>query len=188
MTKSIRHLIVQVILLLLVANASDDNKDNSSISAKNLVQLEIGGKHGLWPFPLPNISYERVLIDHLALGTGIAFGDYAMVNYGGVPEITERQTRWQIPVYLLGYYGNRHRAIGLAGASLSLTMVRRVDAYAQGERSIVFPRPIPFCGVGYEYRGRKLVFRVPAYLVVIGDNAWFPPVVPWAGIGFGFAF
>ena len=93
MMKSIRHRIVQVILLLLVANASADNKDNRFIPAKNLVQLEIGGKHALWPFPLPNISYERVLIDHLALGAGIAYGGYGMVHMGGIPEIVRHAIR-----------------------------------------------------------------------------------------------
>jgi len=146
---------------------------NGFSQKKNAVVLEFGGK----AFSYYDISYERYLGAKLHLGVGLGF-EGASKAYSQKGLSTELDFR--IPVYAAWSFGKKKSHVM---TELGVTLEE------QWHTGLSLITDLwPFISGGYEYRGEKIIIRVPVYLVYVGPNAWFPPVLPWVGLSLGMPF
>lgn len=140
---------------------------------KNAVVLELGGKS----FYYFDISYERYLTPRFHLGAGVGLGGiYTMYNSVG----NFKNYEIRLPVY--GGYAlgkKKHHAITEFGVMIE------DDYHTNGYSSFHL---WPFISGGYEFKGDKIIIRVPVYLGYVGKNLWYPPILPWAGVSIGVPF
>lgn len=140
---------------------------------KNAVVLDIAGK----AFSIYDISYERYLTEKLHFGVGIGLEAISKVYYTG-GETTNLDFRF--PLYGAYSFGKKkHHVI----TELGVTFEEHFMTHA-GINSDLWP----FISCGYEFRGSRIIFRVPVYLTYVGQNAWWPSVLPWAGLSIGMPF
>lgn len=141
---------------------------------KNVVVLDLAGKS----FYYFDISYERYLSEkfHLGAGAGLAGISTLYLN----PDEMAREFNIRFPVYVAYALGKKkHHAI----SELGLTIDCIFSSFGSYVSSLW-----PFISIGYEYKGDKVIIRVPVYLGYIGENEWYPSVMPWAGLSIGVPF
>ena len=141
---------------------------------KNAVILDLAGK-SLYYF---DISYERYLVEnfHLGAGAGLAGISYMYINEAE----KELDLNLRFPIYC-GYSIGKKRHYGIAETGITLDCI---NCFSGSSDVSVWP----FISVGYEYRGSKIIIRVPVYAIYVGPNAWWPSVWPWAGVSIGVPF
>ena len=141
---------------------------------KNSLTLEVLGKSLIFC----DISYSRYLSEKFQIGAGLG-----LQSIGKLSSIdgTSTNVDYSIPVYGAYAFGTKkHHVVSELGITLTgyTNFKKRSGLYGAG----------PFVSVGYELKGENYVFRVPLYLFYIGDNDFFPPVIPWFGLGLGRLF
>jgi len=141
---------------------------------KNAVILDLAGK-SLYYF---DIAYERYLVEnfHFGAGAGLAGISYMYIN-----EVEkELDLNLRFPIYCGYSFGKkRHHAIAETGFTLDC-----INCFSGNSDISLWP----FISVGYEYRGSRIIIRVPVYAIYVGPNEWWPPVWPWAGVSIGVPF
>jgi len=162
-----------------------------STPKQNALSVELLGKSFVW-FSITN---ERYLYqDKIGLGTGLGFSRYSR---NSSTQVTAGQSErgWRtnlfmsIPVYgFLSLGKGKHRAYIPMGVNFFCEMNRA--SYPSGNSLTVDVIPIPHVGFGYAYQKERWFFRVPVYLMYIGQEPGqqFPPVIPWAGIVWGWRY
>lgn len=156
------------------------------------VQFWFGGKTGLY-----GLSYETIISENYIVGTGL--GSFRMqsgdatryLHYDTPQETTEtgsyRDISFMAPVYAGYSIGNLHRFNSYLGITMSITL--SFNDYPSGKERFAETVFVPYIGLGYERRGEKYRFNSNLYMAYLGKNSgWFPPVIPWVGIGFGPVF
>ncbi len=141
---------------------------------KNAVILDLAGK-SLYYF---DISYERYLLEnfHFGAGAGLAGISELYIN----PDEKETEFNIRFPIYCGYSFGKkRHHAIAETGITLDC-----INCFSGSSDISVWP----FISIGYEYRGSRIIIRVPVYAIYVGPNEWWPPVWPWAGVSIGVPF
>jgi len=165
--KSIKLLIWTIFITMVSLNCYSQYK-------KNVLVLDLAGKS----FYYFDISYERYLSEkfHLGAGAGLAGVSTLFVN----PDESFKEYNIRFPLYGAYVFGKKkHHAI----SELGLTF----DCIFSSGRSYVSAL-FPFISIGYEFKGEKIIVRVPVYLGYIGKNEWYPSVMPWAGVSIGVPF
>jgi hypothetical protein len=141
---------------------------------KNAVVLDIAGKC----FYYFDISYERYLSEkfHFGAGAGLA----GISSGSTAPDEIHTEFNIRFPVYAAYAFGKtKHHVITEYGLT--------ADCIFSSVGSYVLSL-WPFISVGYEYKGSKIIIRVPVYLAYIGENEFFPAFSPWAGLSIGVPF
>jgi hypothetical protein len=165
--KTIRLIIWTAMYLMVCLNSFSQFK-------KNAVVLDLAGKS----FYYFDISYERYLSEKFHLGAGAGLAGISTLYKSPEEKATELNLRF--PVYGAYAFGKkRHHVISEFG----LTIDGSFCSYGSSILSLW-----PFISIGYEFKGDDIIIRVPVYLGYIGKNAWFPPVMPWAGLSIGVPF
>jgi hypothetical protein len=165
--RTAKFILCTVVLTVICLNSFPQYK-------KNAVILDLAGK-SLYYF---DISYERSLVEnfHLGAGAGLAGISYMYINE--VEEELELNLRF--PIYCGYSFGKkRHHAIAETGITLDC-----INCFSGSSDISLWP----FISVGYEYRGSRIIIRVPVYAIYVGPNEWWPPVWPWAGVSIGVPF
>jgi hypothetical protein len=141
---------------------------------KNAVVLDLAGKS----FFYFDISYERYLSEKLHLGAGVGLAGISTLYISQDEMSKEYNIRFPIyGAYTLGK--KKHHAVSELGITID-AIFSSFGNYVSG----VFP----FISIGYEYKGEKIIIRVPVYLGYIGENEWYPSIMPWAGFSIGVPF
>jgi hypothetical protein len=141
---------------------------------KNAIVLDLAGKS----FYYFDISYERYLSEKFHLGAGAGLAGISTLYKS--PDEMIKEVNLRFPVY--GAYAlgkKKHHAV----TELGIT----IDAIFSSSGSYISGL-LPFISIGYEFKGEKIIIRVPVYLGYIGDNEWYPVVMPWAGFSIGVPF
>lgn len=165
--RTAKFILCTVVLTVICQNSFPQYK-------KNAVILDLAGK-SLYYF---DISYERSLVEnfHLGAGAGLAGISYMYIN-----EVEkELDLNLRFPIYCGYSFGKkRHHAIAETGITLDC-----INCFSGSSDISLWP----FISVGYEYRGSRIIIRVPVYAIYVGPNEWWPPVWPWAGVSIGVPF
>jgi hypothetical protein len=141
---------------------------------KNALVLDLAGKS----FYYFDISYERYLSEKFHLGAGAGLAGISILYKN--PDESFKEFNIRFPVYGAYAFGKKkHHVISELGLTLEC-----VFSSAGSSVSSLWP----FFSIGYEFKGEKIIIRVPVYLVYIGENEWYPGVVPWAGVSIGVPF
>lgn len=165
--RTAKYILCTTVLTVICLNSFPQYK-------KNAIILDLAGK-SLYYF---DISYERYLLEnfHLGAGAGLAGISYMYIN----EEEKELDLNLRFPVYCGYSFGKkRHHAIAETGITLDC-----IKCFSGSSDISVWP----FISIGYEYRGRRIIIRVPVYAIYVGPNEWWPPVWPWAGVSIGVPF
>lgn len=166
-----------MVIILFCTVHSYGQKGNSSL------QLELFGK-SLW---FGALSYEYEFRDNLSLGLGYGFKG---VQTGGYESLKGEGKYIDVitttPFYIqYQFLNSRHHINSLAG--FTIQNIFYYVHYNSGKMQLNYkPHMIPFVGLAYEYEMDRFVFRVPVYLSWIGRSDWFYPLMPWAGVSFGY--
>ena len=141
---------------------------------KNAVVLEISGKAF---FSIYDISYERYLSEKFHLGAGVGLENlYKVYSQSG----THTEYDLMFPVYGGYTFGNKkHHLMTEIGLTIEEHWTTGMGGYSD---------LWPFISGGYEFRGSRIIVRIPVYLVYVGPNEWWPSVLPWAGLSIGVPF
>jgi hypothetical protein len=165
--RTVKFILCTAVLTVICLNSFPQYK-------KNAVILDLAGK-SLYYF---DIAYERYLVEsfHLGAGAGLAGISHMYIN----EEEKELDLNLRFPVYCGYSFGKRrHHAIAETGITLDC-----INCFSGSSDISVWP----FISIGYEYRGSKIIIRVPVYAIYVGHNEWWPPVWPWAGVSIGVPF
>lgn len=167
LNKKIVKFIIWVVLFFAVClSGFSQNK-------KNAVVLELAGK----AFSYYDISYERYLCEKFHLGIGIGLEGVSK-GYSQSGEHTDFDFRF--PLYCAYTFGKKkHHVMTEIGVTFEEHWHTGIGIYTD---------LWPFISGGYEYRGSKIIIRIPIYLTYVGPNEWWPSVLPWAGLGIGVPF
>jgi hypothetical protein len=141
---------------------------------KNVLVLDLAGKS----FFYFDISYERYLSEKFHLGAGAGLAGFSTLYINSEESFKEYNIRF--PLYGAYAFGKRkHHVISEFGLTLDCIFSSPLSSV-----SSIWP----FISIGYEFKGEKIIFRVPVYLGYIGENEWYPSVMPWAGVSIGVPF
>jgi hypothetical protein len=141
---------------------------------KNVVVLDLAGKS----FYYFDISYERYLSEKFHFGAGVGLAGISTLYINPDEQFNEYNIRFPIyGAYALGK--KKHHVISELGMTID-------GIFSSSETYI--SSLWPFLSIGYEFKGDKIVIRIPVYLGYIGENEWYPKVMPWAGLSFGVPF
>ncbi len=141
-----------------------------------------------------NATYEHNFNRNIGIGIGLSF---TMAQSGTITREVNYQTPDQytedgkyidlagtIPIYLITKQGKgKHRLIQQIGVTTMISLFH--NRYPSGTEIHNETKVIPFASIGYEYEGERVVFRLPIYIGYIGDEGFFPAVVPWVGVSLG---
>lgn len=165
--KTIKLIVLTAICLVICLNSYSQYK-------KNVVVLDLAGKS----FYYFDISYERYLSEqfHLGAGAGLAGISSLYINQNEIV----KEFKIRFPIYGAYAFGKKkHHVLSEYGLTL--------DGSFSSYRSLISDL-WPFISLGYEFKGDNIIFRVPVYLAYIGENEWFPAIVPWVGFSIGVPF
>jgi hypothetical protein len=141
---------------------------------KNALVLDLAGKS----FSYFDISYERYLSEKFHLGAGAGLGGISTLYMN--PDEMAKEYNIRFPIYAAYALGKKkHHALTELGMTIDVSFI----SFGNSISSL-----IPFGSIGYEFKGEKIIIRVPVYLVYIGKNEWFPGIMPWAGFSIGVPF
>lgn len=157
-----------------------------------ILNTEVGGK----VFVFGSVSLESYW-EKAQFGVGLGAGFNSLSNSNQLIRdsltndlIEFRSSEIKIPLtaYVYKAFGNAKNRLIVPIGFTTLMDLQRSDF--RGERSLEIDEmvPLPFAGIGYELHGEKVIFRLPAYALYLGDdpNNIFPDILPWLGLGFGF--
>ena len=162
----IKFIIWIVVFSAVCLNGFSQNK-------KNAVVLELAGK----AFSYYDVSYERYLLEKFHLGIGVGMEGISK-GYSQSGDHTDFDFRF--PIYGAYTFGKKkHHVMTEIGVTFEEHWHTGIGVYTD---------LWPFISGGYEYRGSKVIIRVPIYLVYVGPNEWWPSVLPWAGLSIGVPF
>jgi hypothetical protein len=165
--KTIELILVTVLVSLICQESFSQYK-------KNAVVLDLAGKS----FYYFDISYERYLSEKFHLGAGVGLAGISTLYISQDEMSKEYNIRFPIyGAYTLGK--KKHHAVSELGITIDATF-SSFGNYVQG----VFP----FISIGYEFKGENIIIRVPFYLGYVGENEWYPSIMPWAGFSIGVPF
>lgn len=141
---------------------------------KNAVSLEVLGKSLL----VFDVNYGRYLSEKFQLGVGLGLSGVNKVTY-----IDETVTNFDFGVPIFGSYAfstKKHHVVSEFGILLY--------GAANSKAGVKMEEVAPFVSIGYEVKGENYVFRLPLYFFYVGENDFFPAVIPWVGVSVGSLF
>lgn len=180
------------ILFQYSATAQEVQKNSNesvSIHDKHLINVELIGRS----FVFGSINYEYSIKECFSLGIGLGINnllisDITRLN-NGVQEqgdLLEAATTQMIyGNYFIGK--NRHKLFFTAG----------ISNFLQAERQKYPSETVTFteaelewnAGIGYQLSGKKIKFRITAYVLALpGEATFFPKYLPWIGLSIGKVF
>jgi hypothetical protein len=199
------RILLSLIMLLscleIFAQESDSSLSHADIYQEEVVvdgkvrptlNIEFLGKAPLFG----SVSYEHNFNRNYGIGIGLGVGNIATGTITRVLDdsqmtIVTEDGRYldvaaSVPVYLIAKQGKgKHRIVEQLGFTTLVTGY--FNKYPSGhvdKGTEAFG--LPFASIGYEYEGRRMVFRVPLYLGYLGKNSGiFPSFVPWGGVSLG---
>jgi len=153
----------------------------TALANPNSFHLELLGKSSI----TADITYERRITDGFARGAGFGINNISRVDFI-FEDAVYQAVDIAVPLNLYGIFtitGNRHRLIAPFGCVFFTEFsLHRYRAYFTAT-------PVPFIGLGYEFRGDRFTFRLPAYLAYLGpDTEILMEFMPWVGLSFGYSF
>lgn len=125
-----------------------------------------------------DISYERYLSEKFHLGAGAGLAGISTLYRTSSEKATELNVRF--PIYCGYSWGKKRNHMT---SELGLTIDSNLGSFGSYILSLW-----PFISVGYEFKGDKVIIRVPVYLGYVGKNEFFPALLPWAGLSIGVPF
>lgn len=144
-----------------------------SQNKKNAVVLELAGK----AFSYYDVSYERYFLKKFHLGIGVGMEG---ISKGYSQSGDHIDFDFRFPIYGAYTFGKKkHHIMTEIGVTFEEHWYTCIG---------VTTGLWPFISGGYGYHGDKIIIRIPIYLVYVGPNAWWPSVLPWAGLSLGVPF
>lgn len=141
---------------------------------KNAVVVDLAGKS----FYYFDVSYERYLSEKFHIGAGAGLAGISTLYRN--PDEMANEYNIRFPLYGAYALGKRkHHVI----SELGLTIDCIFSSFGNYISALW-----PFLSIGYEFKGDKIIIRVPVYLGYIGKNEWYPSVMPWTGLSIGVPF
>ena len=184
-----KFLISISLFFILLFDVKAQNIKNSTINkdySKHSFNIELFGK-GLW---FESLSYEYNIKPKIAIGTGLGIhgflrGKVIRSDNNNVSEIGNyTETSFFIPTYIMYKVGKRKSHLLISAGSSFFTFFYYNNF--PSEKTLDYDIYIaPFASLGYEYMPNKFFYRINIYAEYIGDNSWFPSVIPWLGFSFG---
>ncbi len=191
-SKSPLLVFIMVLLLFSVALRAQDKKQyiEKEIS-KHSLNIELFGKG----FYFGNLSYEYALKRNLVFGSGLGFQAQHTNSYDAPDYKNFKELYLTIPLYMVfKTHKNKSRHIVF---TLGVTPLMSIKHSGYNEYKKYFSQVkvntsrvrkvdiFPNFAIGYESNSDTFYFRISIYAQYIGENGWFPSVVPWLGITFG---
>ncbi len=152
------------------------------------LSLEAGGKAFLFGSLSVESYWEK---PQIGIGAGLGFNsvenfDFMSLDSSINKMVNYRVTEVRIPltayVYKTFGKGKNRLIIPLGYSSLSEVGWRSSSEDTQWDFQFI---PLPFAGAGWESRGERFIFRLPLYVLYLGEDpsGIFPSVFPWLGLG-----
>ncbi len=177
--------LILILLLSLNLKGQEEIKLVKNDFSKHSFNIELFGK-GFW---FASASYEYNIKQNFVLGAGLGFKGYLHGQsnrmHDGVSETGDYKDLYlYVPVYAMYKIGKKkHHILTTIGNSfISLFHYNNYPSETKLNHELILS---PFAGIGYEYEPGTYFYRINVYAEYIGDNAWYPTVIPWLGFGFG---
>ena len=165
------------IIVTLYSSFAPAQEKNSSL------HLELLGK-SIW---FGSVTYEREFNPHLSYGFGLGYKSFYTGGYSSSNgEGTYYDLYTTTPLYFLyQFFNTKQHLLTMAGVTMQHE-IGFVHYFSGKNKPSYRPYLVPFIGIAYELEKDRFVFRLPLYLSWIGESDWFPALMPWAGISFGY--
>ncbi|MCI4666993.1 MAG: hypothetical protein MRZ79_02450 [Bacteroidia bacterium] len=159
---------------------------------KFILNAEVGGKVFLFGSLSLESYWEK---PQFGIGMGAGFNSISRSNQfltdsatNELVEFSSTELRIPLTAYIYKTFGrDKHRLFIPLGYS-TLTSLTRSNTGGETSWNFEEVSPLPFAGMGYELHGEKVIFRLPVYVLYLGDDPSniFPDFLPWLGMSFGF--
>lgn len=177
--------LIQILLFSLSLKAQEEIKSTEKTFSKHSVNIELFGK-GFW---FGSASYEYNVKPNFILGAGLGYRGYlsgqSNRSVDGISETGSYKDLYLfIPVYAMYKLGKKkHHLVATVGNSfISLYYYNDYPSETMLNHQLIMS---PFAGLGYEFEPGRYFYRINIYAEYLGDNAWYPTVIPWLGFSFG---
>jgi len=181
-----KNIIIFLLLFTLKLTGQNDTGNTEFSFNKHSINIELLGK-GFW---FGNISYEYTIKQKFVLGTGIGFMGYSTGKsnrmHDGISETGDyTYLNLTFPLYAMYkiWADKKHHLLITAGAT-PIILSSYHNFPSEETKNYEFHLP-PVAGIGYEFNPGTFFYRINIYAQYLGESAWYPTIVPWAGIGFG---
>jgi hypothetical protein len=152
---------------------------------KHSINLELLGRSLVFG----SVDYEYALAPKFAVGVGLGFaafqkGDITR-NVTGRDETGKYfDTSTTQAVFANYFIGKRnHKVIITSGLTNFMSTYR--NTYPKEKVSSLESNIHWNAGLGYQFTGRRMFYRITGYIINLPESDWFPKVVPWGGLSFG---
>lgn len=178
-------LLVLATLVSSVTSQAQDQRLQTSVAPKRLVQRNTLSVELLGRGVLYSLNYDRLISPNIALGAGVSQYSFGYTNNG-----SSKASLLVIPLYANMYFNEsfRHRVYGTAGADLAFASASGNTSSSSSSGSgtsyaVSASGLFPTVGFGYEFRPQSFLFRLAGY-GIMGNGA----ILPWLGLSLGTAF
>ena len=177
------------LLLSVSLKGQGESKYIEKEVSKHSLNIELFGK-GLY---FGNLSYEYVLKRNLVFGSGLGFQAQHSNSYNLQNNKSVKELFLTVPLYMIfkTHKNKRHHIVFTLGVTPVISVKHSgystyKNFYHNHETSRVrIADTYPAFAIGYESNSYTFYFRISIYAQYIGENYWYPSVIPWLGITFG---
>lgn len=174
--------IVLAILGFCTHALSQETSDKHSISIELLGRSLIFG----------SVNYEYTLNPKLSVGAGLGFaafqkGDITR-NVVGMNEIGKYFDTSTSQFVFANYFIGKKKHKGIITSGLTNFMSTSKNTYPTEKVRSIENTFRWNAGLGYQYSGRSMFFRITGYAINLPESDLFPKLVPWAGLSTGLRF
>lgn len=178
-------------LLAQLPNANRDllSSEESEPESKHCIHAEFGGR----TFLILSLNYEYALYERISIG-----GGFGLINLRSseqlqyVNGVLEKGSGFSFGssqmIYGNYFIGEKKNKLFF---TLGLTHFLFIDnsKFPSGNTSTTDSQLNGNVGVGYQFSGQKVFFRLTGYCIGLPEpTGWFPKYMPWAGVSTGFKF
>lgn len=186
--KKITIAILFLVLFSLNIKAQKELIIKDTNFSKHSLNFEVFGK-GFW---FASVSYEYKIKPKFLLGAGLGFKGYLHGQsnrlHNGVSETGDyTDVSLFVPIYAMYKLGNKKHHLLMSAGNSFITLIY-YNNYPSEKFTHTELLMSPFAGIGYEFEPGAYFYRVSFYAEYLGDNAWYPTIIPWLGLGVGKSF